>query len=102
MPTINPGRIPMRNSEANNARAKERTRLRDMANRLLSNETFVEWAGEVMTRRGFFDGREGTPYAQGARGAIVQEFEKLMEFADDGDKFLARVFRENVLKGRGY
>lgn len=80
----------------------ERTRLRDMANRLLGDETFVEWAGDVMVRRGFFDGREGTPYSQGARGAIVQEFERLMEFADDGDRFLARVFRDNILSKRNY
>lgn len=80
----------------------ERTRMRAIANELLCNETFIEWAGEVMVRRGFFDGREGTPWAQGARGAIVQEFERLMEFADDGDRFLARVFKDNILSRRNY
>ena len=85
------------------AKAKEeRTRMRAMANELLKNETFIEWAGEVMVRRGFFDGREASPYAQGARGAIVQEFEKLMEFADEGDKFLQRVFKDNILNKRDY
>ena len=79
----------------------ERTRLRERANSLLKYEPFVDWAGDVMIAVGFFgEGRELTPFQQGQRGKIVQEIEKLCEFADDGADFLARVFREKVCKGK--
>ena len=80
---------------------KERTKLRDRANSLLSYEPFVDWAGDLMCAVGFFgEGRELSPYQQGARGRIVQEIEKLAEFADDGAGFLARVFKEKVCKNK--
>ena len=83
------------------AQDKERTRQRDIANSLLTFEPFVEWAGDLMVRVGFFgEGREMTPYQQGCRGKIVQEIEKLCEFADDGAFFLARVFNEKVCKNK--
>lgn len=81
------------------AAEKERTRLRAQANDLLGFEPFVQWAGDLMVAVGFFgEGRELTPYQQGARGRIVQEFEKLAEFSDNGADFLARVFKEKVCK----
>lgn len=81
------------------ANEKERTRLREMANNLLTYQPFVEWAGDLMVKVGFFgEGRELTPYQQGARGRIVQEIEKLCEFADDGAGFLAKVFKEKVAR----
>lgn len=84
-----------RNSE------EELTRLRERANSLLSFEPFVDWAGDVMVSVGFFgEGRELTAYQQGQRGKIVQEIEKLAEFADDGAEFFARVFKDKVLKGK--
>ena len=77
---------------------KERTRLRDRANSLLSYEPFVDWAGDLMAAVGFFgEGRELTPYQQGCRGRIVQEMEKLCEASDNGADFLARVFKEKIL-----
>lgn len=83
------------------ARAEEATRLRERANSLLSYEPFVDWAGDMMVSVGYFgEGREMTPYQQGQRGKMVQEIERLCEFADGGDQFLARVFREKVLKGK--
>lgn len=84
------------------AERKARTALRDMANTLLNNETFRKWAGDVMVRNGFFDGRELTPYCQGVRGGIVHEIERLLEAADDGDGHLAAIFRDCVLAGRKY
>jgi hypothetical protein len=83
--------------EREEERGLERTKLRDRANSLLSYQPFVEWAGDLMCAVGFFgEGRELTPYQQGARGRIVQEIEKLCEFADDGASFLAKVFKEKV------
>ena len=80
---------------------QERTRLRDRANSLLSYEPFVDWAGELMAKVGFFgEGRELTPYQQGCRGRIVQEIEKLCEQGDNGADFLALVFKEKVLAPR--
>ena len=73
------------------------TKLRDTANTLVWNDTFREWAGDVLVRNGFFDSRELTPYSQGVRGGIVKEIERLMEAADDGADFLAAVFREKVV-----
>lgn len=79
----------------------ERVRAREIANSLLGFEPFVQWAGDLMVRVGFFgEGRELTPYQQGARGKIVQEIERLCEFSDGGAEFLARVFKEKVCKGR--
>lgn len=76
---------------------KERTKRRDIANSLLQNPVFFEWAGDLMVRVGFFgEGRELTPYQQGARGKIVQEIERLLEDSDVGADFLARVFKEKV------
>lgn len=81
-------------------RPDEKVRLRSRANTLLSDPTFVDWAGDVMMSVGFFgEGREMTPYQQGYRGAIVRIFEDLAERADDGEKFLAKVFKEK-LKGK--
>jgi hypothetical protein len=75
----------------------ERTKRREIANSLLQNEMFFEWAGDLMVRVGFFgEGRELTPYQQGARGKIVQELERLCEDSDVGADFLARVFKEKV------
>ena len=75
----------------------ERTRRREIANSLLQNDMFFEWAGDLMVRVGFFgEGRELTPYQQGARGKIVQELERLCEDSDVGADFLARVFKEKV------
>lgn len=80
---------------------KERTRLRDRANSLLSYEPFVDWAGDLMAAVGFFgEGRELTPYQQGCRGRIVQEIEKLCEASDSGADFLARVFKEKILANK--
>lgn len=80
-------------------RDSEKTRIRARANSLLAFEPFVDWAGDMMMSVGYFgEGRELTPYQQGQRGKMVQEIEKLCEFADDGAGFLARVFREKVLK----
>ena len=76
------------------------TRARDIANTLLNHACFKEWAGDVMVRLGFFDNRELTPFCQGMRAGMMREFERLMETADDGDRFLAEVFRNNVLAGR--
>lgn len=75
----------------------ERTRRREISNSLLQNDMFFEWAGDLMVRVGFFgEGRELTPYQQGARGKIVQELERLCEDSDVGADFLARVFKEKV------
>lgn len=80
---------------------QERVKMRELANSLLGFEPFVEWAGDLMVRVGFFgEGRELTPYQQGARGKVVQEIERLCEFSDNGADFLARVFREKVCKGK--
>ena len=80
---------------------QELTRLRERANSLLSYGPFVDWAGDLMVSVGFFgEGRELTPFQQGQRGKIVQEIERLAEFADDGADFFAKVFREKVLKGK--
>lgn len=80
---------------------QERVKMRELANSLLGFEPFVEWAGDLMVRVGFFgEGRELTPYQQGARGKVVQEIERLCEFSDSGADFLARVFREKVCKGK--
>ena len=92
--------ITKRGKERAEKRKSAETALRDMANTLLGNEMFRKWAGDVMVRNGYFDGRELTPYCQGVRGGIVREIERLMEAGDDGDKFLAAVFRDNVLAGR--
>lgn len=89
-----------RDNKSKEDREAARVKARDIANSLLSYKPFVEWAGDVMVRNGFFDSRELTPYCQGVRGGIVKEIEKLMETADDGDKFLANVFKNNVLSGR--
>ena len=88
--------------EANNEEIeRERTRLRDRANSLLSYEPFVDWAGDLMAAVGFFgEGRELTPYQQGCRGRIVQEMEKLCECSDNGADFLARVFKEKILASK--
>lgn len=80
---------------------QERVKMRELANSLLGFEPFVEWAGDLMVRVGFFgEGRELTPYQQGARGKVVQEIERLCEFSDNGADFLARVFREKVCNGK--
>ena len=77
---------------------QKRVKMRELANSLLGFEPFVEWAGDLMVRVGFFgEGRELTPYQQGARGKVVQEIERLCEFSDNGADFLARVFREKIL-----
>lgn len=90
-----------RAEERKRARGEELTRLRARANSLLSFEPFVDWAGDMMLSVGFFgEGRELSPFQQGQRGKMVQEIERLCEFADGGDEFLARVFREKVLKGK--
>lgn len=91
-----------RGREERAAKAREAmVKARDVANSLLAYEPFIEWAGNLMVSVGFFgEGRELTAYQQGARGRIVQEMERLCELADDGDGFLARVFREKV-KGKG-
>jgi len=94
--------ITKRGKERRDAAEKDRTLWRDIANTLLRHASFRKWAGDVMVRNGFFDSRELTPYAQGVRGGIVKEIERLMELADSGDEFLASVFRDNILKGRGY
>lgn len=85
------------------ARAKgaetEATRLRDRANSLLSYEPFVDWSGELMESVGFFgEGRELTPYQQGKRGGIVEAIERVAELADNGDAFIARVFKERIVR----
>ena len=73
------------------------TRLRERANTLLACDAFVDWAGELMANVGFFgEGRELTPYQQGKRGGIVEALERVAELADDGDAFIARVFRERI------
>ena len=80
---------------------QERVKMRELANSLLGFEPFVEWAGDLMVRVGFFgEGRELAPYQQGARGKVVQEIERLCEFSDNGADFLARVFREQVCNGK--
>ncbi len=81
---------------------REKTKLRDRANSLLSYEPFVDWAGDLMAAVGFFgEGRELTPYQQGCRGRIVQEIEKLCEASDNGADFLARVFKEKIVAYKG-
>ena len=84
------------------AAQKEQTRIRDIANTLFNEPKFVEWAGDILVRCGFFDSREATPYWQGVRGGIVKEIERLLEYADDGDKHLARMFKEQILAKRAY
>ena len=75
-----------------------RTRMRDVANTLLANETFVDWAGDAMRDHSYFgEGRELTPYQQGLRGGVVRLFETLAECSDNGAEFLARVFREKIV-----
>ena len=75
----------------------EKTKLRDRANSLLGFEPFVDWIGDLMVEASYFgEGRELTPYQQGMRGGVVRAVEKLLETADDGDKVLARVFREKI------
>ncbi len=82
---------------------EQATRLRSRANSLLSDEIFVDWAGDIMASVGFFgEGRELSAYQQGYRGAIVRIFEDLAERADDGDKFLARVFKEKIKGANKY
>ena len=77
--------------------AAERVKLRDRANTLLSNDAFVDWIGDLMVKASYFgEGRELTPYQQGVRGGIVRAVEELAEIADDGDRFLAKVFREKI------
>ena len=79
------------------AGSDERVRLRDRANTLLANDAFVDWVGDLMVKASYFgEGRELTPYQQGLRGGIVRAVEELAEIADDGDRFLARVFREKI------
>lgn len=81
---------------------RERTRMRELANTLLSFGPFVDWAGDAMRDHSYFgEGRELTPYQQGLRGGVVRLFERLVEAADDGDAFLARVFREKIVGGAG-
>ncbi len=78
---------------------RERERLRARANTLLSYGPFKDWLGDLMVSVGYFgEGRELTPYQQGRRGGIVQEVEKLCEFAVDGPEFLAEVFKRKVCK----
>lgn len=77
----------------------ERQAMRERANSLLCYAPFREWAADLMVSVGFFgEGREMTPYQQGARGRIVQEIEKLCEFSDDGAEFLADVFRNRIVR----
>lgn len=76
---------------------EERTRLRDRANSLLGFEPFVDWLGDLMVEASYFgEGRELTAYQQGLRGGVVRAVEALLETADDGDKVIARVFREKI------
>ena len=106
--SMRPAQVPPRPAEyrlevRRNASSNEQelTRLRERANSLLSYGPFVDWAGDLMVSVGFFgEGRELTPFQQGQRGKIVQEIERLAEFADDGADFFAKVFREKVLKGK--
>ena len=80
---------------------QERVKMRELANSLLGFEPFVEWAGDLMVRVGFVgEGRELTPYQQGARGKVVQEIERLCEFSDNGADFLARVFKEKIIANK--
>ena len=80
---------------------QERVKMRELANSLLGFEPFVEWAGDLMVRVGFFgEGRELTPYQQGCRGRIVQEIERLCESADCGADFLARVFNDKIIANK--
>ena len=106
--SMKPARVPLRPAEYRlegrrtaSSNEQELTRLRERANSLLSYGPFVDWAGDLMVSVGFFgEGRELTPFQQGQRGKIVQEIERLAEFADDGADFFAKVFREKVLKGK--
>lgn len=78
---------------------RERARLRDRANSLLGFAPFRDWLGDLMVSVGFFgEGRELTPYQQGRRGGVVQEVERLCEFADAGPSFLADVFKGKVCR----
>jgi hypothetical protein len=87
-----------RGKKADEAARKAETRLRERANALLACDAFVDWAGELMRDVGFFgEGRELTPYQQGKRGGIVEAIERVAELADDGDAFLARVFRDRII-----
>lgn len=80
-------------------KALDATRLRDRANSLLGYEPFVDWAGDLMESVGFFgEGRELTPYQQGKRGGIVEAIERVAELADNGDAFIARVFKERIVR----
>lgn len=74
------------------------TNRRFIANELLGNSVFVEWIGGVMTRNGYFDNREMTPYSQGVRNGIAREAERLFECADDGNKIFAEIFYANIGK----
>ena len=106
--SMKPAQVPPRPAEYRlegrrtaSSNEQELTRLRERANSLLSYGPFVDWAGDLMVSVGFFgEGRELTPYQQGARGKVVQEIERLCEFSDNGADFLARVFREKVCKGK--
>ena len=106
--SMRPAQVPPRPAEYRlegrrtaSSNEQELTRLRERANSLLSYGPFVDWAGDLMVSVGFFgEGRELTPFQQGQRGRIVQEIERLAEFADDGADFFAKVFREKVLKGK--
>ena len=106
--SMKPAQVPPRPAEYRlegrrtaSSNEQELTRLRERANSLLSYGPFVDWAGDLMVSVGFFaEGRELTPFQQGQRGKIVQEIERLAEFADDGADFFAKVFREKVLKGK--
>lgn len=79
---------------------KKATRERDIANTLLANPTFVDWAGDAMVAASYFgEGRELTPYQQGLRGGVVRLFEALAEKSDNGAEFIAKVFSDKVVGG---
>ena len=79
--------------------AARATRERDVANTLLANPVFRDWAGDAMVANSFFgEGRELTPYQQGLRGGVVRLFEALAEKSDNGADFIAVVFRTKVVK----
>lgn len=78
--------------------ATRATRERDVANTLLSDPVFRDWAGDAMVAHSFFgEGRELTPYQQGIRGGVVRLFEKLAEVSDNGADFIAEVFRTKLV-----
>lgn len=106
--SMKPAQVPPRPAEYRlegrrtaSSNEQELTRLRERANSLLSYGPFVDWAGDLMVSVGFFgEGRELTPFQQGQRGKIVQEIERLAEFADDGADFLARVFKDKIIANK--